>query len=91
LDCQTVKAGTNCIFMKKKGCSFNGGKCYPIVDTCEGCDKIQDYPSGRFCTAYADPASKWRGGNCNMASHIKKEAAVAQKMLNPIKASKRKS
>ncbi|MFH2011130.1 MAG: PxxKW family cysteine-rich protein [Pseudomonadota bacterium] len=89
--CQTVKAGIDCIFMKKKGCSFNGGKCYPVVDSCEGCDKIQDYPLGRFCTSYADPGSKWKMGNCNLASHIKKETVAAQKMLNPLKASKRRA
>jgi len=89
LVCQTVKVGVNCIFMKKKGCSFNGGKCYPIVNSCEGFDRIQDYSSGKFCISCADPASKWRVGDCNFATHIKKESTVAQKMINPLKASKR--
>ena len=87
--CQTVKVGVNCVFLKKGGCSFNGGKCYPIVDSCEGCDRIQDYTSGKFCRSCADPANKWGVGDCNFATHIKKETTVAQKMINPLKASKR--
>lgn len=87
--CQTVKVGVNCIFMKKKGCSFNGGKCYSIVDACEGCDRVQDYPSGKFCRSCADPASKWAVGDCNFATNIKKEKTELQKKINPLKASKR--
>ena len=29
--CQTVKIGTECIFMKKNGCSYNGGITSPTV------------------------------------------------------------
>jgi len=41
--CQTVKIGTECIFMKKNGCSYNGGRCYPIVESCKGCDRVATY------------------------------------------------
>ena len=30
--CTTVKTGTACTFMSPKGCSFNGGSCYPVVN-----------------------------------------------------------
>ena len=89
--CQSVKAGVNCIFMKKRGCSFNGGKCYTVVDLCEGCDRIETFPSGRYCKSWADPNTKWVNGTCNSASHthIKKENGTAKNKLNPLKASKR--
>lgn len=87
--CQTVKVDTNCLFMKKKGCSFNGGKCYPIVDSCDGCDRIEEYPSGKYCGYCGDPGSKWLGGRCNFATHVKRENGVKKDKLNPLKASKR--
>lgn len=87
--CQTVKVGANCVFMGKKGCSFNGGKCYPIADSCEGCDRIEEYPSGKYCRSYADPVSKWSNGKCNFATHIKRENGITKNKLNPLKASKR--
>lgn len=87
--CQTVKVGVNCLFMKKGGCSFNGGKCYPIVDTCEGCSKIEEYPLGKYCKSCGDPESKWLSGRCNFATHVKIENGVKKNKLNPLKASKR--
>ena len=44
--CQTVKVGAECIFMKKTGCSYNGGRCYPIVESCKGCDRVATYEVG---------------------------------------------
>ena len=87
--CQSVKVGVDCIFMKKIGCSFNGGTCYPVVDSCEGCDRIEVYTSGRYCKSCADPAGKWSFGDCNFATHIRKEKATVHNRLNPLKASKR--
>jgi hypothetical protein len=37
--CEVIKIGRDCAFMTKKGCSFNGGKCYPVVDRCQGCER----------------------------------------------------
>jgi hypothetical protein len=37
--CQTIKVDTECFFMGKQGCSFNGGTCYPVVESCQGCGK----------------------------------------------------
>jgi hypothetical protein len=37
--CQTIKAGKECFFMGKQGCSYNGGICYPVVESCQGCGK----------------------------------------------------
>ena len=87
--CQTIKPGTECIFMTRKGCGFNGGRCHPIIDKCEGCNKIIECPTGKYCMVYPDPASKWAIGGCPMTSHSPKETKEAKQKLNPLKASKR--
>ena len=91
--CQTVKVGADCIFMTKRGCTYNGGTCHPIVDSCNGCSRVVEYPSGLYCTAYSEPALKWvNGSSCSLASHVKRDNGTAEaKKLNPLKASKRKS
>ena len=89
--CTSVKEGTDCFFMDKNGCRFNGGNCYPIVEQCEGCQKAAEFPTGNFCIAFPDPSSKWRVGSCNMATHLKTKTAKSNGKLNPLKASKRKA
>ncbi|MBF0498054.1 MAG: PxxKW family cysteine-rich protein [Deltaproteobacteria bacterium] len=89
--CDTVKEGINCSFMSKKGCTFNQGACHPIIDKCEGCDKIKEFPSGRYCTIFPEPAIKWKSGHCNMATHVKIVVQEVKTKLNPLKASKRAS
>ena len=88
--CSTVKEGEECVFMASTGCNYNGGSCKPVVEACEGCSRIKEYGNGRYCTAAPDPAVKWKNGNCNVATHIKVEAAGKKQKVNPIKASKRK-
>ena len=41
------------------------------------------------CDAYIDPTSKWRLGNCGLATHTFQEDEVKKFILNPIKASKK--
>lgn len=89
--CQTVKAGVECVFMTKKGCSFNGGSCHTIIDKCEGCNKIIEYAGSNYCMIYPDPTGKWAMGGCPSASHIKKAAVESTQKINPLKASKRKA
>jgi len=88
--CQTVKEGHECFFMAKSGCGFNGGTCHIIVEACEGCQKILDLPSGKYCQTFPDPASKWRVGTCNMATHLKTADKKENGKINPLKASKRR-
>ncbi len=88
--CETVKKGVDCAFMSKKGCGFIGGSCQPGVEKCEGCNKIFEYETGKYCKVYPDPKSKWLRGNCPSASHVKLVIKEAQK-INPLKASKRAS
>ena len=87
--CSTVKEGMECPFMTAKGCSFNGGSCHEIVENCDGCNRNTEYSSGWFCTACPDPASKWKNGSCNLATHIASSASSKNTKLNPLKASKR--
>jgi hypothetical protein len=89
--CTSVKEGVDCFFMSKKGCQFNGGECHPIVEQCEGCQKVQDFPVGRYCLVFPDPGAKWRVGTCNMATHMKGTSKKGNGKLNPLKASKRRA
>jgi len=74
--------------MTAKGCSYNGGICHEIVEQCNGCRRTALFSSGWYCTACPDPSLKWKIGECNVASHIKKTYASNIK-INPLKASKR--
>jgi hypothetical protein len=87
--CETVKKGTECLFMKKTGCSYNGGQCYPVVEECEGCSRVLDFDMGRFCISFPYPAQKWQKSSCPMSSHVKKGQKVDAQKINPLKASKR--
>jgi len=87
--CQTIKVGTNCIFMKRNGCSYKGGKCYPIIDSCKGCDRVVAFEAGVYCKSYSAPSIKWVNGPCSLATHVKKEIKQDRFKLNPLKASKR--
>jgi hypothetical protein len=59
--------------MSKAGCSFLGGACKPIIEKCQGCDRVVEASDNKFCGAFPDPSSKWRLGNCNLATHVKVE------------------
>jgi len=87
--CTSVKEGSDCFFMTKQGCEFNGGTCHSIVEQCDGCQKAGDFPTGKYCITFPDPAAKWRVGNCNMATHLKLVAKKGNGKINPLKASKR--
>ena len=87
--CQTVKKGIECVFMTKKGCGFNGGSCHVIVEQCNGCGKVIDCETGKYCRVYPDPAAKWRAGKCPTATHLKMDVKETAQKVNPLKASKR--
>ncbi len=89
MDCTTVKPGVECVFMTKKGCSFNGGTCHKIIEACDGCNRSSDFPGGWYCAACPDPSLKWKAGKCNMATHVKDESKTKTIKINPLKASKR--
>lgn len=88
--CTTVRNGDDCVFMKKQGCTYNGGACLPIIDQCNGCQRTGEYETGVYCTAAPDPSLKWENGNCNYATHVKTVETTKKQKINPIKASKRR-
>ena len=65
-----------------EGVVVNGFVVSPVIDKCEGCDRIREFEGENFCS------SKWSGGRCNFATHVKVQVAAAAK-VNPLKASKR--
>jgi len=40
--------------------------------------KVCEYVNGKVCKVYAFPESKWRIGNCVMATHVESEAEKKQ-------------
>ena len=63
----------------------------PVVDQCEGCDRVISNEGTMHCTTYVNPAAKWRLGMCNFATHAKPEIKVVKVRINPLKAAKRAS
>lgn len=63
----------------------------PIIENCDGCERIVVEDSDKYCKTYANPAAKWRNGLCNFATHAKPEIKVQKIRVNPLKASKRAS
>ena len=67
------------------------GSFKPIIDKCEGCERIVEEDGEKYCKTYVNPEAKWRLGICNFATHQKPEIIVAKVRINPLKASKRAS
>jgi len=42
----------------------------PVIEKCDGCDKIEDVKGKRLCKTYIFPDKKWKLGNCPVATHI---------------------
>ncbi|MCB2181861.1 MAG: PxxKW family cysteine-rich protein [Desulfobulbaceae bacterium] len=63
----------------------------PVVEQCEGCERIVEANNNKYCQTYAFPDAKWRLGICNFATHKKPEIIVDKIRVNPLKASKRAS
>ena len=70
---------------------YTEGPFEPIVEKCEGCERIIDVGSNKYCKTYIHPAAKWRIGICNFATHAKPELTLVTVRINPLKASKRAS
>ncbi len=89
MQCDSIRKGVECYFMSEKGCTYIGGCCYPVVESCEGCERIKEYNGERFCTTFPEPAAKWANGACNFATHVKASYDHGEVKVNPLKASKR--
>lgn len=62
-----------------------------IIEQCDGCERIVEEGSEKFCRTYREPEAKWRLGLCNFATHAKPELKLVKIRVNPLKASKRAS
>ena len=87
--CQTTRKGSECAFMTASGCSYKGGTCLVVVEACNGCNRTLEFETGWYCSAYPEPAMKWKTGKCNLATHVAKAETAVKAKINPIKASKR--
>lgn len=76
---------------KQAAVNYSDGRYKPIVEKCEGCERIVEDSGTRYCQSYLNPAAKWKLGFCNFATHAKPEIAVAKIRINPLKAAKRAS
>lgn len=71
--------------------NYADGRFQPIIDKCEGCARIVDTESEKYCRSYFYPAAKWKLGICNFATHAKPEINIIKIRVNPLKAAKRAS
>jgi hypothetical protein len=76
---------------KQAAVNYSDGRYKPIVEKCEGCERVVENAGARYCQSYLNPAAKWKLGFCNFATHAKPEIAVAKIRINPLKAAKRAS
>ena len=68
---------------------YSSGLFSPINEKCEGCDRVVEAASVKYCQTYVSPDAKWKLGLCNFATHAKIELATSKTKVNPLKASKR--
>ena len=73
---------------KTAGCGGQRLCSFPVVEQCNGCERMREFDGEQFCSSYPAPARKWAVGRCNFATHAKAQANAAAK-VNPLKASKR--
>ncbi|MFW6054717.1 MAG: PxxKW family cysteine-rich protein [Thermodesulfobacteriota bacterium] len=74
----------------ERGVEVNGMLMEPVIDKCNGCERIVSIQNEQYCSSYPQPSKKWRHGACNFATHIKASVDKAGEVkINPIKASKR--
>ena len=74
-----------------EGSLYTAKNFKPVVEKCEGCDRVVEESGTRFCQTYLNPEAKWRLGLCNFATHAKPEITVTKVRVNPLKAAKRAS
>ncbi|AMK11741.1 MAG: PxxKW family cysteine-rich protein [Pseudodesulfovibrio sp.] len=72
------------------GLNYKGVIMEPVVEKCEGCERIVTFEEEGYCPTYAQPSRKWASGVCNFATHVRAEVDKTGKVkVNPLKASKR--
>jgi len=84
------KAGLENAEMTPEGLRCNGFLLEPVIDRCEGCERIVAHENGqKYCTSFPFPARKWGIGVCNFATHVRGTVTAGKIKVNPLKASKR--
>jgi hypothetical protein len=76
---------------KQATVNYSDGKFQPVIDECQGCERIVEEEGTSYCRTYLSPSAKWRLGICNFATHKKPEIKVLNVKVNPLKAAKRAS
>lgn len=76
--------------MTAEGLSYKGVIMEPVVEKCDGCERIVAVDDKKFCPSYAQPERKWAHGVCNFATHVRASVdSEGKTKVNPLKASKR--
>ncbi len=70
---------------------YTSGEFKTIIDDCNGCERIIEVKSSKYCKSYVNPGAKWKLGICNFATHKKPEITAVKIRVNPLKAAKRAS
>lgn len=68
---------------------YSSGFFNPVAEQCNGCDRVIEVESNKYCQSYAMPEAKWKLGICNFATHVKPEIKTIAVKINPLKAAKR--
>jgi len=68
---------------------YASGIFNPVIEKCDGCDRVVEVEAAKYCKTYSTPAAKWKLGICNFATHVKPEIVTSTVKVNPLKASKR--
>ncbi|WP_419176756.1 PxxKW family cysteine-rich protein [Desulfosediminicola sp.] len=76
---------------KETAASYKERNFKPVVEKCDGCERMVEEEGTKFCQSYLNPDAKWRLGICNFATHAKPEITVTKVRVNPLKAAKRAS
>jgi hypothetical protein len=76
---------------KQAEVKYSEGKFQPVIDKCQGCERVIEESGNQYCRTYLIPQAKWRVGICNFATHQKPEILVTNIKVNPLKAAKRAS
>lgn len=77
--------------MQEAAATYTNGDFKPIIDKCDGCERVVEESGNKYCKTYLNPEAKWKLGICNFATHEKPEIVVAKVRINPLKAAKRAS
>mgnify|MGYP001826893087 CR=1 FL=1 len=77
--------------MQEAATNYKARNFRPVIEKCDGCERIVEEGGEKYCQSYLKPEAKWKLGICNFATHAKPEITVTKVRVNPLKAAKRAS